>query len=260
VQHVDIKINGPVATILIGRPEKLGALDPILIEDLQVALGDVHQERKVRAVILVGHGSYFSAGMDLDVMSRIGQLPAEEAMGQWFTLWSRWTECLENMLRFPKPVIAAVDGIAMGAGFALALAADMIVASPSASFRCSAPHHGLVGGATVALLHFRAGGAIAARYALTCDTIDAAAAHRMGWCDAPVPSEQIWVAAEKLGRQCAEGSPESIAATKRILNETIGETLLSQIAAASAVSATMCSTPSAAEGILAFKEKRTPKF
>jgi enoyl-CoA hydratase/carnithine racemase len=260
VQHVDIKINGSVATILIGRQEKLGALDPILIEDLQTALGDIHLEKKIRAVILMGRGSYFCAGMDLDVMDRIRQLPAQEAMGQWFTLWSRWTECLEIMLRFPKPIIAAVDGIAMGAGFALALAADMIVASPSAQFNCSAPHHGLVGGATVALLHFRAGGAVAARYALSCDAIDATTAHRMGWCEPPVPSEQIWVAAEKIGRQCAVGSAESIAATKRILNETIGETLLSQISAASAVSATICSTESAAEGILAFKEKRKPKF
>ncbi|MEM9826321.1 MAG: enoyl-CoA hydratase/isomerase family protein [Planctomycetota bacterium] len=260
MQHIEVKINRPVATVLIGRRERRGALDPVLIQDLKQALDDIHLEPKVRGVIVTGAGEYFCSGLDLSVMRRIHELPDEQASGQWFTLWREWTELVEQMLRFPKPLVAAVDGIAAGAGMALALAADILVCSERARLIASAPRYGLIGGATTTLLNFRCGGSVAARYSLASQAIDAFEAQHLGLCEEPVTSDQVWVRSQAWIEKIARGSPESIAATKRLLNETVGEELVTHLSAAAAASATLSGTESASEGVRAFAEKREPKF
>jgi enoyl-CoA hydratase/carnithine racemase len=260
VQYVDVKIHSNVATILMDRPQVRNALNPQLLEDLATAFSDVHQENRVRAVVLAAAGEHFCAGLDLQVLGQIADLPAVDAFPQWLTIWRSLSELLEQMLRFPKPIVAAVDGAAMGAGLGLALAADLIVASTRAEFSAPAVRRGLVGGATAALLSFRCGGATAARMLLTGNSIDAAEGYRIGLCTAPVKSDQIWVAASELARQCTSAPREAIQATKRILNEGIGETLLTQLATGAADSATACTTESAADGIRSFLEDREPNW
>ena len=250
MQHLDVKINGSVATVLVRRPECLGALDPVLMEDLQTAFGDLHLEPKVRAVILTGGGPYFCSGLDLSVMRRIAQMddsgtpdvPDPAATAQWFTLWRSLTELFETMLRFPKPILAAVDGPAIGAGFGLALAADIVVASGRATFAAAAPRWGIAGGGTAALLQFRLGGSIATSLAIGGQTIDADHAHRIGLCDHPVDSDQIWVAASQIADRIAESTPQSLTAAKRLINETVGESMMSNLSAAAATDASLCST------------------
>ena len=157
-------------------------------------------------------------------------------------------------------MIAAVDGSAVGAGFGLALAADMIVPTTRASFSAVAVRRGLVGGATAALLAFRYGSSLAARMLLTGQPVDAAEAYRLGMCGPAVEPQQIWVAATELAEQCTQAPREAVQATKRVLNEGIGETLLTQLSAGAADSATACTTDSAVEGIRAFLEGREPKW
>ncbi len=256
MQYVDVKVHGDVATILMDRPEARNALNPQLLEDISTALSDVHQEKRARAVVLTGSGEHFCAGLDLRVLAKITKMPETDAMQEWFSAWRHLTELLEQMLRFPKPIVAAVDGAALGAGFGLALASDLVVASTRASFAALAVQRGLVGGGTAALLSFRLGGAVAARMLLTGQPIDGAEAHRLGLCREPVPPEQIWVAASELAGQCTTAPQEAIQATKRLLNEGIGETLLSQLSAGAADSATACTTESATEGIQSFVEGR----
>ena len=132
------------------------------------------------------------------------------------------------------------------------------MASKQATFGAIAVRRGLVGGATAALLSFRSGGATAARMVLTGQTVSAAQASRWGLCDEPVDSQQIWVAASELAAQCAAAPQEAIQATKRLLNESVGELLLSQLSAGAAGSATACTTESAREGIQAFLDHREP--
>lgn len=260
VQHVDVKVHGNIATIMLDRPAARNALNPPLIEGLQMAFSDLHQEQRVRAVILTGCGDHFCSGTDLKVFAAISALPESEALSQWFTAWRHLAELLEQMLRFPKPIVAAVDGAAVGAGFGLALASDIIVASARAEFVASAVRRGLVGGVTAALLSFRLGGATAARMLLTGQSIDAAEAYRLGLSTAPVPPEQIWIAAREMADQCTHGPQEAVQATKRLLNERIGETLLIQLAAGAADSATACTTEAASEGIQSFLEHRDPQW
>ncbi len=260
MQHVEVKVHQNVATITLDRPAFRNALNPVLVSDLQTAFSDVHQEKRVKAVVLTGAGSDFCAGMDLKVLSAISDLPEQESLAQWFATWRQLTELLEQMLRFPKIVVAAIDGNACGAGLALALSCDMMVLSDRANLSANAVHRGLVGGATTSLLAFRFGGSVAARLALTGDPIDAKQAAAMGVCDPPVAQDQIWVAANALATRCASGPLEAIQANKRLLNESVGERLFSQLAAAAADSATACTTESAAEGVRAFVQNRSPQW
>ena len=135
-----------------------------------------------------------------------------------------------------------IIGGAIGAGLGLALAADLMVVSSRASFSAIAVRRGLVGGATAALLAFRFGSALAARMLLTGQAIDATEAYRLGICPPPVSPDQIWVAATDLAQQCSQAPREAVQATKRLLNEGIGETLLTLLAAGSASSAAACAT------------------
>lgn len=259
MQHVDVKIHGPVATILIDRENQRGALSPGLLADLRQAISDLHQEKRVRAVVLTSAGGHFSAGVDLKVFHQITQLPDHEQPEQWFEYWRQLAETCEDFLRFPKPMIAAVDGAAIGAGLAIALSCDLMVASDRATISAGAIQRGLVGGVTAALLAFRASASVAARLSLTGATWTADQMDRAGLlCAPPVPPDQIWVTANHWAALSVAGSPASIAATKRMINETIGEALMSQIAAAAASGATLCNTESAMEGIVSFVEKREP--
>jgi len=260
VQHVEVKVHGEVATLLLDRPAVHNSLSPGLLSDLQLAFSDVHQEKRVRAVVLTGAGESFCSGIDIKTLQEIGKLDDTDSMAQCHQYWRQWAETVEQILRFPKPIIAAVDGAAIGAGLALALSADLIVATPRATFTAAAPHRGLVGGITTALLAFRAGGSLAARWTLTGEAMTCDQALHHGLVADSVSSDQIWVAATNWAARCSVGSRQSIQATKRILNETVGEDLLSQIAAASADSATACSTEAAGEGIDAFLEKRDPRW
>ena len=260
MQYVDVKVHGNIATILMDRAAVRNAINPQLLQDLSTAFSDVHQEKRVRAVVLAGNGEHFCAGLDLRVFAAIAEMPREEALPQWYASWQHLTELLEQMLRFPKPIVAAVDGAAVGAGFGLALAADLIVASTRASFSAMAVRRGLVGSSTAALLSFRFGSALAARMLLTGLPIDAAEAYRLGMCGQPVSPEQVWVAAAELANQCSQAPREAVQATKRFLNEGVGEMLLTQLSAGAADGATACTTESAGEGIRAFLERREPNW
>ena len=258
MQHVDVKIHQNVATILMDRPDSRNALSPALIDDLMTAFSDVHQEKGVTAVVLSGSGRDFCSGLDLRTLHEIASMPPDKAASEWFTAWEQLTRLIEQMLRFPKPIIAAVDGAAMGAGLSLALAADIMVAAEEASFGSVAVRRGLVGATTTALLAFRFGTALAARMSLTGQPIDAAEAYRLGLCDKPVPSSMVWVTAVDWANRCSQAPREAVQATKKVLNEEIGEALMTQLGAVAATGASVCNTDAAAEGIKSFCEKRPP--
>lgn len=257
---VDVKVHAPTATILMDRKEHGNALDDRLLDDLGQALFDLHQEKKVRAVVLTGAGEDFCRGIDMQQLQQHTRAHEREAPALWIEHWRRLGELVEQLLRFPKPVVAAVDGAAWGGGFALALACDLVVASHSATFAVPAVRRGIVGGVVAPLVAFRLGGAIASQLLLTGEPINSRTALRFGLLTRRAPSAQIWVAANELAQRCAHSPPSPLAATKRLLNETIGETLLTQLSVGAAAGATACSTETAAEGLNAFVQQREPKW
>ena len=260
MQRVTIKIHDSIATILLEHPESRNAIGPRMIEDLKTAFSDVHQESRVRSVIVSSSGEHFSSGLDLVTLDEISKLPIAQSHEECFNLWRQYAELLEQLLRFPKPVIAAVDGAAIGAGLGIALACDIMLVTTRASLVADAVRRGLVGGTTAALLSFRVGSAVASKMLLSGEPLDSDEAYRRGLCERPVAPEMIWVAGAELAGKCGLAPREAIQATKRILNESVGEALLEQLAACSALSATACTTESAKEGITAFNENRPPSW
>jgi methylglutaconyl-CoA hydratase len=254
---ITIKVNAPSGTIVLDRPEKRNALTRQMIADLAQALDDLHQEKRVRAVILTSRGSSFCAGMDLAEMQATAQ--ESDALAQWHHDAVQYHELLEQMLRFPKPLIAAIQGPALAGGLGLVLACDLTLGSSEARFGLPEPRRGIVAGIVSPLLAFRIGAGHAANLLLTARTIDAAEAYRIGLLHETVSAaDLLWVRAQELAGEIAKCAPESLLLTKRMLNETIGEHLGTLLSAGAAASATARTTEAAREGLAAFFEKREP--
>jgi len=255
---VELKKHLPSGTIILNRPEKRNALSRQLMAELLQAFEDFHLERKVRAVILTGAGNSFCAGMDLAEMLATSKRP--DPHSQWHADAVQYKELIEAMLRFPKPIIAAVNGPAVAGGAGLVLAADIVVAAESARFGLPEPQRGLVAGLVSPLLAFRIGGGYAARLLLAADLVDAAEARRVNLFHEIVKDDLVWARAHAVAEQCAKSAPEALQLTKKMLNETIGDHLNVLLAAGAAASATARTTEAAAEGLAAFLEKREPNW
>jgi methylglutaconyl-CoA hydratase len=255
---VIVRKNLPSGTIVLNRPDRRNALSRQMLADIGQALDDLHQERKVRAVILTGAGTAFCAGMDLGEMQATSQQP--DAHLQWHNDAIQYRELMDKMLRFPKPIIAAVNGPAVAGGAGLLLASDIVVAAEEAKFGLPEPRRGIVAGMVAPLLVFRIGASHAANLLLTARTVDAAEARRIGLYHEVVGADLVWARAQEVAGEIAQSAPESIQLTKRLLNETIGEHLGTLLSAGAADSATARTTDAAREGLAAFLEKREPKW
>jgi methylglutaconyl-CoA hydratase len=253
-----VKKNLPSGTIVLNRPDKRNALSRQMLTDLAQAFDDLHQERKVRAVILTGAGSAFCAGMDLGEMQQTSQQP--DALAQWHNDAVQYRELIEKMLHFPKPIIAAVNGPVVAGGAGLMLASDVVIAAEEARFGLPEPRRGIVAGTVAPLLAFRIGASHAANLLLTSRMIAAAEAYRIGLIHEIVKSDLVWARGQEIAVEIAKSAPEAIQLTKRLLNETIGEHLGTLLSAGAADSATARTTEAAREGLAAFLEKREPKW
>src|SRR5436190_5870700 len=144
------KKNRTDGVIDLNRQEKRNAQTRHLLTDIAQALDDLHQERKVRAVILTGAGSAFCAGMDLGEMQETSQ--RHDALAQWHNDAVQYRELLDKMLHFPKPIIAAANGPAMAGGVGLMLASDIVIAAENTKVGLPEPRRGIVAGMVAPLL------------------------------------------------------------------------------------------------------------
>ena len=251
-----ISKSGSCGIITLKRPDQRNALSRQTLREIHQGFEDLHQERSVRSVIFTGEGSAFCAGMDLQEM--LDTAKSVDPTNQWHQDAIQYKELIELMLLYPKPIIAAVNGPAVAGGAGLVVASDLVVASPTARFGFPEPLRGIVAGLVSPLLAFRVGAGRAANLLLTSRLIEAAEAESLGvyqQIDADVVA-----AATAIGELVAKGAPEAIQLTKKLINETIGETLSIQLATGAAISATSRTTDSAKEGLEAFIEKREPEW
>jgi methylglutaconyl-CoA hydratase len=255
---IRINLHEHAGTIILNRPEKRNALSRAMLDELREALGDLHMQRSVRAVILTGAGPAFCAGMDLQEMLATSR--EDDARERWQADADLYRELVETMWRFPKPLIAAVNGPAMAGGAGLLLACDIVIASHEARFGLPEPLRGIVAGIVAPLLWFRLGGGQAARLLLSAATIDAQEAHRVGLFHELTEPDQLWPRAVEIAAQCGRCAGEALQLTKRLLNEMVAEHLPTLLTAGAAVSAAARTTDAAAEGLAAFIEKREPNW
>ncbi|HEY4233485.1 MAG TPA: enoyl-CoA hydratase/isomerase family protein [Lacipirellulaceae bacterium] len=257
---VDVKVTGAVGTIVLNRPERRNALARSMIGQLQQALGDLHAEKRVRAVVLTGAGSAFCAGMDVHEMHLAAELPDAERDKEWGEAAEAYRDLVAQMIEMPKPILASVNGPAVAGGAGLVLASDIVVATETARFGLPDARRGVVAGVVGPLLAFRVGAGTAARMLLTSSIYPAQEAYRLGIYHEMIDENRLWARCVALGEECAAGAPEAVQLTKRLLYETVGEQLSTQLSVGAAISATSHTTEAAREGLAAFVEKRLPQW
>lgn len=250
-----VEVDGPVATLTLDRPSALNALTVPVKVALREALESIASDPAVRAVILTGAGRAFCAGQDLAERDEPDAAPLDVEIRE------RYNPIIRALRAMGQPVIAAVNGVAAGAGASLAFACDLRIAAEEARFVLAFGRIGLVpdSGATWFLPRL-VGQAKAAELALVADPVDAAEALRIGLVSRVVPGDQLMTEARTLADRLAEGAPLALSLTKGALDRSLtigldealaGEAKLQGIAGASA---------DHAEGLAAFREKRPPRF
>lgn len=244
-----------VATVTLDRPDALNALTVAMKGELLAALRAVGRDPAARAVILTGSGRAFCAGQDLRERLEPDAAPLEVELRE------RYNPIVRAIRELPQPVIAAVNGVAAGAGASLAFACDLRIAASSASFVLAFGRIGLVpdSGATW-LLPRLVGAARAAEMALLGERVPAADAERWGLVSRVVPDEALLAEARAMAHQLAGMGSRAVALTKRALQRA-GEASLEESLEYEAILQGMAGrTRDHAEGVAAFVEKRPPRF
>lgn len=255
---IQVKVHGPSGTVILNRPAKKNALTQSMIDQIQLALSDLHQEKKVRLVVITGAADAFSAGMDMQEIK--DAMSDSRAQQKWFDDCSAQQQLLETMLRFPKPIVAAVNGLALGFGATLALASDIVIGTEKAAFGFPETSWGLVPGFAAPLLAFRLGAGLSADRLMRGNILTGSEALSLGIYHTLVPEDLVWAKASEIAQEQQKQSPLAVAMSKRMLNETVGEKLFTQLAAGAAATASARTTEAAAEGVQAFLEKREPEW
>jgi 2-(1,2-epoxy-1,2-dihydrophenyl)acetyl-CoA isomerase len=249
------EVAGSVATITLDRPDALNALNRTMKDELLRAVRAVDKDPTVRAVIVTGTGRAFCAGQDLREPFG-GEHPtlADE-------LRERYAPLILAIRRLGKPVVGAINGVAAGAGFSLALACDLRIASEAATFVLAFGRIGLVpdSGATWALPRI-VGQARAAELALIGDPLSAADAGRVGIVSRVVSADSLMDEARSLAGRLADGAPIALALTKRALAFAADATLEEALEYEAALQGIAGRSADHAEGVNAFREKRPARF
>ena len=259
-ETVGLSIDNGVAEITLNRPERLNAWNAQFGDELREALLSDAADPSVRSVLITGAGRGFSSGADLKEMleqgSAGGQVPDVGEM-----LRKRYHPIIKGIRELPKPVIAAVNGPAVGIGASLALACDLIWAAESAVFGLAFVNIGLVpdGGSTF-LVPVAAGKARALEMALLGDPIPAERALEWGLINRVVPDSDLMDDARALAQGLAQGPTRSYANSKRALNNSLLKIMDEQLDLEADMQGEMVKTSDFIEGVSAFVEKRDPRF
>jgi enoyl-CoA hydratase len=255
-----VEHHGAIRTVIINRPERRNSLDPQTMAEIGAAFTEAEDDDDVRVVILTATGDQaFCAGMDLRVVAaqRAAGESAESAE-QGFAP-SVGTEVFVERI-YPKPIIAAVNGAAVGGGFGLVLGCDIVVAAQHATFGLPEVQRGLVGAGAGSRAALRLPPAITLELILTGQAIDAARAYELGIVNRVVPAPDVRAVALELAQRIAANGPLAVRVSKEIVYEVRHLIDGADIKALRAKAAPVMASADAREGAAAFAEKRTPVF
>jgi 2-(1,2-epoxy-1,2-dihydrophenyl)acetyl-CoA isomerase len=262
LETVNVRRDGAAATVELNRPQALNAWNRQLGLDLLAALEDVAADDGVRAVMLTGAGRGFSSGADLrDLTGREEERTPDGRPDVERVLGERYHPIITLVRTMPKPVLAAVNGPAVGIGLSLALAADLVLARESAYFLLAFVNIGLVpdGGSSL-FVPSRVGLARAAEMALLGERIPAPQALEWGLINRVAPDDAFEAEAEGLLRRLADGPTRSYAGTKRQLNRWVYGGMADQLAFEASIQQELVASGDFAAGVAAFVAKRQPVF
>ncbi len=259
-ETLELERRGGAAIIRLARPEALNAWNDRLGHELLDAVRSVAADDAVRAVAVTGSGRAFSSGADLrDMAAR--PLTPEGHVDVYTTLTTVYHPILTTLRRMPKPVVAAVNGPAVGIGCSLALACDVIVCAESAYMLLAFVNIGLVpDGGALALLSTRAGAGRATAMALLGERVPAAELLRSGIADEVVAAAELDARVGERLDAFAAGPTRSYAGSKRQLNAWLYAGLDEQLELEARIQQEMAASADFREGVTAFIQKRAPKF
>jgi enoyl-CoA hydratase len=251
-EHVLVDRRGAVGVLTLNRPKVLNALSPALIEELSGALDRFDADPDVRAVVLTGGPRVFAAGADIGDMSERG--PVEQLQRDQTGRWAR-------IAAFSKPLIAAVNGYALGGGCELALMCDLIVAGDTARFGQPEINLGIIPGAGGTQRWPRtAGKYVAMEVNLGGAPITARRAYQLGLANKLVPAEVTVDVAVDLAAQLAEKAPVALRLAKESVNAALELPLAEGLAVERKNFYFLFATEDQKEGMRAFLEKRRAQF
>ncbi|MEO8415111.1 MAG: enoyl-CoA hydratase-related protein [Ginsengibacter sp.] len=249
------EIKNNIALITLNRPEKYNAFNREMALSLQQVLDESESNFEVRCVYITGAGKAFCAGQDL------AEVTDPNGPGMRKILSEHYNPIIQKIRNLSKPVVAAVNGVAAGAGANIALCCDIVVAAKSAVFIQAFSKIGLIpdNGGTFflpRLIGFQKAGA----FMMLGDKIDAEEAERIGMIYKFFPDKTFKQEAEKIAMNLAGLPTKALAYTKQALNNSLEQNLVQQLQTEDELQQKAAGTKDFGEGVAAFLEKRKPKF
>lgn len=267
-QDIIVEVDDPVGLIRLNRPEKLNAFTYRTLAEIRSAIAALTDDARVVGIVITGEGRGFSAGLDSQTLADVTSSsqgnpaavsrPAEASTSRDADL----PGIFSYFLQVPKPIVAAINGVAAGGGLILAMMSDVRIASTAASFTTVFLKRGLIAEhGSSWLLPRMVGVGRALDLLWMSDRIDAEAARTYGLVEQIVAPEQLLTAAGDYVRRLAVTSaPAAIAETKRLVYAHLGTGYLEALHDANAAQDRFVAAPDALEGARALIEKRAPRF
>jgi 2-(1,2-epoxy-1,2-dihydrophenyl)acetyl-CoA isomerase len=256
--HVKTETVDGVGWIRLNRPEKMNAIGALTRQQLAEAIKQAERDEAVRVVVLTGTGRAFCSGADVTEMVGDGGMRTPEAVGN--VLRNEYMPMLTRLRTMPKPVVAAMNGPAVGIGASFALACDIRIATPEAYLMEAFVNIGLAPDGGVSwLLPRLAGTGVAYEMFYTGKALSATDAHRLGVINRLVPAEQFEGEVSEFVSQLAKQPRQAMAAAKRAVNHALESGYEDALEFESYLQEAQASSPEFAEGVQNFLARRAQK-
>jgi 2-(1,2-epoxy-1,2-dihydrophenyl)acetyl-CoA isomerase len=257
-QHVRVQTHDGVGLIQLNRPEKMNAIGALTRQQLGEAIKQAERDDAVRVVVLTGSGRAFCSGADVTEMVAGAGMRTPEDVGN--VLRNEYMPMLTRLRTMPKPVIAAMNGPAVGIGASYALACDIRIATPEAYLMEAFVNIGLAPDGGVSwLLPRLAGTGIAYEMFFTGKALSAADAHRLGVINRVVPADRLEAEVRELAAQLAAQPRQAMAAAKRAVNHALESSYEEALEFESYLQEAQAASHEFADGVQAFLARRSKK-